>query len=330
MIETPVKKTPGILMFIVMLIIVAFCIITLGILSYRGFKKEFRLNVENNLNAISNLKVAEIVQWRRERLGDGLAFSGNQNFSDLVNRFIASPANPELHGRLGKWLKQVRSAYTYESILLLDIRGNELISEPLQSNPPPLHLINDIKNLVITPKVTFLDFHRDVPDGPIHLGILIPVQNPGDPGRIIAVMVFVINPEIYLYPLINTWPTSSQTAETLLLRREGDSVLFLNELKFQKNTALNLCFPLNKISLPAVRAALGDEGIFTGIDYRGVPVISSLRTIPGSPWFMVARMDVKEVYAPLRARLWTMFIVVVLLILSFASLMYTLWTDFDA
>lgn len=323
MIETPVKKTLSIQMLIVMFVIVAFCIVAMGVLNYKGFKKEFRLNIENNLNAISNLKVAEIVQWRRERLADGLVFSENQNFSDLVSRFIASPANPDLLDRLGKWIKQVRSAYNYDRILLLDIRGNELISEPLQSKLAPSHLINDIDIIVKTQKVTFLDFHRDVPDGPIRLGVLVPVQSPGDPGKIIAVMVFVINPEVYLYPLINTWPTLSRTAETLLLRREGDSVLFLNELKFQKNTALNMRFSLNKTGLPAAMAASGNEGIFTGIDYRGVPVISSLHIIPDSPWFMVARMDVKEVYAPLSERWWTMFTVVVLLILSFASLMYT-------
>ena len=305
-----------------MFVIVAFCIVVMGVLNYKGFKKEFRLNIENNLNAISNLKVAEIVQWRRERLANGLVFSENQNFSDLVSRFIASPANPDLLDRLGKWIKQVRSAYNYDRILLLDIRGNELISEPLQSKLAPSHLINDIDIIVKTQKVTFLDFHRDVPDGPIRLGVLVPVQSPGDPGKIIAVMVFVINPEVYLYPLINTWPTLSRTAETLLLRREGDSVLFLNELKFQKNTALNLRFSLNKTGLPAAMAASGNEGIFTGIDYRGVPVISSLHIIPDSPWFMVARMDVKEVYAPLSERWWAIFTVVVLLILSFASLMY--------
>ena len=40
---------------------------------------------------------------------------------------------------------------------------------------------------------------------------------------------------------------------------------------------------------------------------------------------MVARMDIKEVYAPLRTKWWTMFIIVVLLILSFASVMFALW-----
>jgi len=33
-------------------------------------------------------------------------------------------------------------------------------------------------------------------------------------------------------------------------------------------------------------------------------VIAALRAVPGSPWFLVARMDAAEVNAPLRERLW--------------------------
>ncbi|RQW81047.1 MAG: hypothetical protein EHM79_19840, partial [Geobacter sp.] len=245
MTEIPVTNTSRIQILIAVFVFVAFCTVTIGIISYTGFKKEFRSDVENNLNAISNLKVAEIVQWRKERLGDGSVFAGNQFFYDLVNRFIASPSDPELNDRLRTWLGQVRSAYTYERVLLLDASGNELISEPKLSEPVTSHLINDINISVKTQKVTFLDFHRDAPDGPVYLGVLAPVLNPWDPDKPIAVLVFVINPEIYLYPLINTWPSLSRTAETLLLRRDGDSVLFLNELRFQKNSALSLRFSLN-------------------------------------------------------------------------------------
>ena len=113
-----------------------------------------------------------------------------------------------------------------------------------------------------------------------------------------------IDPNIYLYPFIQRWPTPSETAETLLIRREGNEAVFLNELKFQKNTALTLRIPLESRDVPAVKAALGEEGIVEGIDYRGVPVLAAVRTVPDSPWFLVARMDAAEVYAPMRERLW--------------------------
>jgi PAS domain S-box-containing protein len=122
--------------------------------------------------------------------------------------------------------------------------------------------------------------------------------------------VLRIDPQKYLYPFIISWPTLSRTAETLLVRREGNDALFLNELRFQKNAALNLRIPLKDTQTPAVKAALGQAGIVEGIDYRGVPVIAYVRSVPDSPWFLVARMDISEVYTPLRERLWEIVILI--------------------
>ena len=33
-------------------------------------------------------------------------------------------------------------------------------------------------------------------------------------------------------------------------------------------------------------AVLGKEGVVEGLDYRGIKVVSVLRAIPNSPWFM--------------------------------------------
>ena len=58
------------------------------------------------------------------------------------------------------------------------------------------------------------------------------------------------------------------------------------------------------LTMAAVKAALGQEGVAGGWDYRGVPVMASWRANPDSPWSRVAHMDTAEVYAPLRERNW--------------------------
>ena len=52
-----------------------------------------------------------------------------------------------------------------------------------------------------------------------------------------------------------------------------------------------------------MKAALGEEGNVEGIDYRGVPVLGAVHAVPDSPWFLVARVDAAEVYAPMWERL---------------------------
>ncbi len=54
--------------------------------------------------------------------------------------------------------------------------------------------------------------------------------------------------------------------------------------------------------MPAVAAVLGRTGEYEGVDYRGVEVVADLRSIPGTPWFMVAKVDAAELLAEVDAR----------------------------
>ena len=62
-----------------------------------------------------------------------------------------------------------------------------------------------------------------------------------------------------------------------------------------------------------------------GIDYRGVSVMAALRSIPGSPWFLVARQDAEEVFAPLRERQWLTILLVAIVLMFTVSGIGLLW-----
>ncbi|MCJ7588558.1 MAG: PAS domain S-box protein, partial [Candidatus Aminicenantes bacterium] len=291
---------PLILLFAVL----AAGIITTGYLSYRNYERQFRIETERQLSAIADLKVNELEQWRKERLGDAGILFKNASFSALVRNFFRRPADSESRGQLQVWLDNYRTHYEYDRIFLLDAQCVERMSAPQTPEPVAAHLLEQAPEILRSDRVTFLDFHRDSPDRPIHLSILIPILDGRDDRPALGILVLRIDPGKYLYPYISRWPAPSRSAETLLVRRDGNDALYLNELKFQKNTALNLRVPLTAIDVPTVKAALGREGIAEGVDYRGVRVAACVRAVPDSPWFLVARMDTAEAYAPARERLW--------------------------
>ena len=154
---------------------------------------------------------------------------------------------------------------------------------------------------------------------------LIPILDEQNNGRAVGTLVLRIDPEQYFYPFLNRWPIPSKTSETLLVRREGNEVLFLNELRFQKDTALNLRRSLDQKELPAVQAVLGRQGVMEGRDYRGVPVIADVRAVPDSPWFLVSRMDISEVDEPMREKLWMMVALVGALLTGAGGAMGLVW-----
>ncbi len=140
----------------------------------------------------------------------------------------------------------------------------------------------------------------------------------GDSQNALGAIILINDARDFLYPLIQSWPTESTSAETLLVERDGDTVLFLNDLRHQKGTALKLRFNLTETNIPAVAAVLGHEGIFTGLDYRGVEVLSALLPIPDSPWHIVAKMDTTEALAVWRTNS-TLIVVMVLGFLGIAA-----------
>ena len=311
---------------ILIFIILTLGIVTTGYLYYRNYEKHFRTGVEQQLSSIAELKADELVDWRKERLSDAATFYKNSAFSTLVRRCFKNPQDMEAKGHLRSWIGQVQSASQYDRVFLLDARGVERMSVPDTPELVAPHLLQQAPEILRSGKVVFLDFHRDVPDGPIHLAVLVPILDGQDTSRAIALLVLRIDPEKYLYPFINRWPTPSRTAETLLVRRDGNYALFLNELRFKKNTALTLRASLvENLEMPAVQAALGHEGIVEGRDYRGVPVIADVCRVPDTPWFIVARMDTSEVYAPVRERLWEIAILVCVLLFGAGAGVGLVW-----
>jgi two-component system cell cycle sensor histidine kinase/response regulator CckA len=289
---------------ILIFVLLAAGIVAAGSLYYRNYEKQYRAEVESQLSAIADLKVGELVQFRRERLGDGAILFRNASFSALVRRFLANPRDADAQRQIQVWIGKYQVHHHYDRVFLLDTRGVERMSAPTGPDSIAAIVSRRASETLRSGLVTFQDFYRNEHNQRIDLAVLVPIFDEPASRRPLGVLVLRIDPETYLYPFLSRWPIPSRTAETLLVRRDGNDVLFLNNLKFGTDAALNLRIPLTKGENPAANAALGREGLVEGVDYRGVPAIAQVRRVPDAPWFLVARMDTSEVYAPLRERLW--------------------------
>lgn len=301
---------------IVLFIFLVAGIISAGYIYHRNHQKQYLAGVERQLSAISDLKMGELLLWREERLADASIFYHNADFASLVKAFLQHTTAGQARPKIESWIGNTRKNHNYSRIFLLDAHGKTLLSMP-ENNAEPLSGSVRQKALesLRTGQITFTDFYRTDPGRKIYLGILAPIFDPAREGAALGVLMIRIDPEEYLYPFIKRWPNASTTAETLLVRREGNEVVFLNALRFEKDAALNLRLPLEETKNPVVMAALGREGIVRGIDYRGRRVLAALRSIPDSPWHLVARMDEEEIYAPMQERLWVTVVLICTMLL---------------
>ncbi|MBI5444104.1 MAG: PAS domain-containing protein [Deltaproteobacteria bacterium] len=300
-------------------------ILTATVLYYRSYEARFRTEVERQLSAVAELKVFELEQFRKERLGDGDLLVGNAAFSEQVATFLGPGDHSAARKVLLPWLEKLKKLYDYENVFLADPQARILLAASSAEGPLSATVTRRFPEALALSRATMVDFYRHGRDQGILLAVLAPISDPSGRGPAIGVVVLKIDPRRYLDPFLQRWPTRSRTAETLLVRRERSEVVFLNELRFRKGTALSLRIPLTATEVPAVQAALGKAGVMEGTDYRGVPVYAAIRPVPGSPWSLVAKVDVKEALSPVRERLWLVAFLAVALFLASGAGVGAVW-----
>lgn len=305
----------------IILVIVAICVV--GYLAFDQQKQEFKQQNENNLNSIATLKVGQISNWLDERRNDAASLT-TQTF--LVSAFEEWLRTGASDNASKKWMLSrlgvVQRAHHYEAMMLLDEQGMVRLS----TAGPVKEQDDDLRRLALAAmrdrRVMMNDLHWGQANKP-ELGFVAPLlHGEGDGSRVVGGLYFRIDPADFLFPLIQSWPTVSKTAETLLIRRDGDEVVFLNELRHRTGTALRLRLPLGKSDLHAARAALGGSGFASGHDYRGHTVVSYVQQIPGANWAMVAKIDEAEIYAPIHMLALYVSLVVIMLV---AFVIFAFW-----
>lgn len=284
--------------------ILIFCILSVGILStgylyYKNQESYIKKEKQQELAAIIALKVEQIISWRQESSDYAGTIMDDPFFAIQVMDFFKGKTKPLLRKQILERLITL-AAYRYHSLALIDPQGNVRLATQTSGQELNPYLKSLAAQAIQTQKVVFSDLYQDE-DSKVRLCVLTPLLvMQGETKITVGVILMRIEPYQFLYPLLKSWPTPSLTGETELVRRDGNEVVFLNELRHQKNTPLNLRFPVNSPQLLAASVARGQKGIVEGQDYRGVPVIAAVACIPDSSWCIIAKIDADEIYAPLK------------------------------
>ena len=284
---------------------------------YTGQKRSALTNIEREISAIADLKVQQIVSWCNERNADA-------GFAALNPLFNA-------HGQaavreLRTWLEAFRSRAGYAEVALADQSGNILISASDRAGERDHSLAALAQEALRSGRAVASDLYQGH-SGSAYMDFVMAVQSPaGKPGGRVAVLQ--VDATAFLSMAVQNWPSSSRTAESMLVRKEGGQVRFLHNLRSDATAAFRL-LPLRPDS-PAAMAAQGIQGVHQGVDDRGVEVVAALRSIPGTTWFLIAKEDAAEIYAPVRERSLTAGLIVALVMLSCLGCLGLFWHRLQA
>jgi signal transduction histidine kinase len=280
------------------------------------------------LSTVADLKVNEIARWRGERLADAYSIMDTPFIASFVQRCFEGSSQSRPAQEVLKWMNTYLDHYDYSSVSLLDLDGRMRLSVPDHQQPDD-HLRDHVYETAQTRSPLLCDLERSENGNYIHLDLIVPLHlftSEQDAPLPVGAFLIRIDPYKFLYPLIQSWPTPSPTAETMLVRREGDEIVFLNKLRHVENQPLSLRRQVNRTNTPCAATAEGREGVTECIDYRGASVLAVVRRIPDTPWLLIAKIDAEEVYAPLRERALLLTFLVALLVAGAGVTVGLIWS----
>ena len=126
---------------------------------------------------------------------------------------------------------------------------------------------------------------------PVFAGMRSKVEAKPSPSCVGAIAL-QIDPKRSLFPLLVAEGVPTRSGETLLLRHEGNEVIYFSPLR---NVPLTQGFLRRPLSVLTTKAGWEDKSLSGEmLDYRGVPVMSAERRIPLTDWTLVRKIDRKE------------------------------------
>ena len=271
--------------------------------AYTAARRAVTADVADDMRAIGRLKTGQIEQWLTGRRDDACLIATAQFVADLQQWLGTGQRNEVLRSRLLAQLKFPQTVYRREVSLLAAEDGRLLLSADRHRDTPSRRALALAAASSGQPVLEDIHLAHGGSISGTDIGLLLPVLADGSGGhrKVLAVLHLSLDPAEWLFPLLQVWPGSSESAETLLLRQEGEELVYLNSLRHSDAPPLRLRLAAATPSLIAAQVASRGEGFYSGKDYRGVASFGYGLPVAGTSWFLVAKLDRREAYLQLHA-----------------------------
>ncbi len=319
-VEDPPQRTSrgrGSLLTLMLVMVASVPLIGIGVYTLQA--REGEQGAFADLTANARLKSEQIESWLAERRGDANALAASIGFVERVVKFRLTQ---DAHERevIRNRLEALIQRFGYDAVSLLDATGRPLLGYG-NDHILPKETRDLFAGALADGQVRIGPLLRDA-QNELHLDVVAPLRQPTAGGHEpVGLVVLHVSPQRFLFPTIQTWPSASESGEFLLARRDGDSVLYLNELRHRSGTAMSLREPPSNATLPAAAAVNAQQpGTLRGRDYRGVPVLAAWWPIAGTDWRLVAKLDRAEALSGARdTALWVgLFALLAVILLAIA------------
>ncbi|WP_162245933.1 MULTISPECIES: response regulator [unclassified Roseateles] len=298
---------PALLMGLILLSMLPLGLV--GLWQLGSFERSLHETVTEGLVAISRKKVHEINEYLNEVEVDGRLVGQSINTRDLLVQGGDAVSTRAPAGSLA-FFERVYDTGKYLNLMLVQPDGRiSFAMKPPAGSTPELarldggdfegsELLAAHRRAVGQLQPQLSPAQRLRGEGPVTLFLAHPVVD-GD--RVLGSVVLQLDLD-RLLRVATERSGLALTGETVLVRREGDRAVFINDLKRAPSQTLSGALDLSApVVPPALRGLRGESGSGPSRDYAGVDVVASWRHLPALDWGISVNIDAAEAFAPARA-----------------------------
>ncbi|HET9977395.1 MAG TPA: PAS domain-containing protein, partial [Burkholderiaceae bacterium] len=246
-----------------------------------------------HLEAVAALRAQQVDGWVKERLGQFRFLSRTPLWPELLLRW-QDQGDSAARERLLERTQDYARGHGLAGVFVINALGQAL---PLGDSTEPAvsaEVRDAARRALAARQPEMVPLHRVAGGRPeLRLDFVVPMAAPTAPaaaGR--WLLVVRIDPLDSLLPMLEAWPDSRAPVLTQIVQRVGDT----------------LVGPQAQRPVPVARRGLLAGEVVSGRapagkalfaqDYAGRPVFGVVRPVPGTPWWVVSRVQHDDVMAP--------------------------------
>jgi PAS domain S-box-containing protein len=267
----------------------------LGFVYNKSLRKQVFAQTQNELTLISGMKAMQLANWRMDKIAVGSNITEN---SPLVRTMLHFLRTGDLQAKMEteRWMLSIVNSSDFLNAQIIDNTGKVILTVPSDTIGSYQYIKSIVREHKNDTSAVLSDFHTFGGLGIVHLDLTVPLSDKKSvKGYSEALLVLRVNPAISLYRMIQSWPLESSTSETILIRTEGDEAVYLNDLRHFDNAPFGLRTSSENPGDISKMVVAGVSGAVSGLDYRGVKVLASIREVPGTDWILISKTDEAEV-----------------------------------
>jgi diguanylate cyclase (GGDEF)-like protein/PAS domain S-box-containing protein len=320
------KRTPGKPLALGLLALAAIALLALiawGLNNtYQDRMQRSRHQAERELMAIGHLQAEGASAWREQRMADALALTDDSLFAGSAARWFKTDSQ-ESTKTVQERLRILQERAKYVAVYLVDLHGQlRLTADGPGTQKLPEPELQAMQEAIAQAAAVAVEPRVDPAFAFPFFSVIAPLYEGTEP---IGAVWLVSDVRSTLYPLLGIWPTPSETAESSIVARQGNELVYHSPLRQVADANLNVRSLLSRTSDPAVQAILGARGIYRAQDYRAKDVIAMASAVPNSPWVVVTKIDEAEVIASTQNRELLALGMPVILGLLLIGILFALW-----